>query len=297
MGEQGSGLTPGALAGMLGISPTTLRTWHRRYGLGPSARTSGNHRRYTPADVERLRRMVELTAKGLAPAAAAGIVLSEPPPAVATPAPRVDLSPDAARAVRRGFLNAACRLDEPLMRDLAVKLIAEHGVVDSWHQVFMPTLVQLGRRAAARGRGVEVEHVTTAAVLHALRGVPFPAAEGRLAALLACAPDEQHTLPLEALGAALSECDSTWRHLGARLPARALLDAVGKLRPAVVVVWAHRAELAREVPLRTLATRFDAVVAVAGPGWDPLVVPAGAERLTSLRHGVRVVLRATGRTG
>ncbi|MFT7841833.1 MerR family transcriptional regulator [Saccharothrix sp. BKS2] len=294
MVEQGSGMTPGALAGMLGISPTTLRTWHRRYGLGPSARTSGNHRRYTPEDVERLRRMVALTARGLAPAAAARVVLGEPAPAPAAD-PRPALGAAEARAARRGFLSAANRLDEPLMRDLAAKLVAEHGVVGAWQHVFMPTLVELGGRAAALGRGVEVEHVTSAAILHVLRGVPLPAEDGRLAALLACAPDEQHTLPLEALGAALSECDSTWRNLGARLPAGALLAAVDKLRPATVVVWAHRVDLARGVPLDELVTRFDAAVAVAGAGWEGVDVPPAVERLTSLRHGVRIVLGATGR--
>ncbi|MFC6092532.1 MerR family transcriptional regulator [Saccharothrix lopnurensis] len=296
MVEQGSGMTPGALAGMLGISPTTLRTWHRRYDLGPSARTSGHHRRYTPEDVERLRRMVALTARGLAPAAAARVVLGEPAPAPAAD-PRPALGEAEARTARRGFLSAANRLDEPLMRDLAAKLVAEHGVVDAWQHVFMPILVELGGRAVALGRGVEVEHVTSAAILHVLRGVPLPAEEGRLAALLACAPDEQHTLPLEALGAALSECDSTWRNLGARLPAGALLAAVDKLRPATVVVWAHRADLARGVPLDGLVTRFDAVVAVAGAGWEEVDVPPAVERLTSLRHGVRIVLGATGRGG
>ncbi|WP_344043996.1 MerR family transcriptional regulator, partial [Saccharothrix xinjiangensis] len=212
-----------------------------------------------------------------------------PPPAPPPPLPR------AARDARRGVVAAAGRLDEPLMRDLAGTLVAEHGVVAAWQHVFTPTLAELGRRAAARGAGVEVEHVTSAAVLHALRGVPLPAEGGRTAALLACAPDEQHTLPLEALGAALSERDSTWRNLGARLPARALLAAVDKIRPAAVVVWAHRDDLARGVPLDELVNGSDAVVAVAGAGWAEVATPPAVERLTSLRDGVRVVLRAAGR--
>ncbi|WP_344042046.1 MerR family transcriptional regulator, partial [Saccharothrix xinjiangensis] len=109
MVEQGSGLTPGALAGMLGISPTTLRTWHRRYGLGPTARTSGNHRRYGPRDVERLRRMVALTAQGLAPAAAARAALGGPPPSPAAD-DRPALDARAARAARRGLLAAGAPL-------------------------------------------------------------------------------------------------------------------------------------------------------------------------------------------
>ena len=37
----------GVVADWLGIPASTLRTWERRYGLGPSERTRGGHRRYT----------------------------------------------------------------------------------------------------------------------------------------------------------------------------------------------------------------------------------------------------------
>lgn len=35
------GLTSGALARRLGVSPTTLRSWDRRYGIGPAVRADG----------------------------------------------------------------------------------------------------------------------------------------------------------------------------------------------------------------------------------------------------------------
>ncbi|MFF1631137.1 MerR family DNA-binding transcriptional regulator, partial [Streptomyces sp. NPDC058272] len=41
-------LTTGALARRLGVSPTTLRSWDRRYGMGPEVRSDGRHRRWTP---------------------------------------------------------------------------------------------------------------------------------------------------------------------------------------------------------------------------------------------------------
>ncbi|MDQ2585094.1 MerR family transcriptional regulator [Saccharothrix yanglingensis] len=297
----GTAWTPGAVARMLGVSPTTLRTWDRRYGLGPSSRTSGNHRRYTTEDVERLRRVVAGIAKGLAPAVAAATALGDPPPPGPPPGAAEPgdggpgIGPADAKPARRGFLRAAHRLDEPLMRAAAIDLITRHGVVEAWQHVFTPVLVELGRRAAARGRGVEAEHLASAAILHALRGVPLPDERGRLAALLSCAPDEQHVLPLEALGAALSERGATWRNLGARLPALALLDAVDKLRPASVVVWAHREDIARQVPLDELVDRFDAVVTVGGAGWGAVTTPPGVVRPTSVEDAVRVVLEATGR--
>jgi MerR family transcriptional regulator, light-induced transcriptional regulator len=69
-------LTVAAVARRLGVAPPTLRTWDRRYGLGPSAHTAGAHRRYSPADVARLMVMRRLTLEGVAPSDAAKIALA-----------------------------------------------------------------------------------------------------------------------------------------------------------------------------------------------------------------------------
>lgn len=63
----------GAVARYLGVAPATLRTWDRRYGLGPAERTAGSHRRYAPSDIERLAIMRRLTAAGVPAAEAAKI--------------------------------------------------------------------------------------------------------------------------------------------------------------------------------------------------------------------------------
>ena len=116
--------TPGALARALGVSPNTLRTWDRRYGLGPSAREDGRHRRYSDGDARRLRRMVALTGSGMSTAAAAAAARGEVTE-LRSPAPAVE--PRASKSSVRGFLHAASRLDAPLMRELAGQLIAEVG--------------------------------------------------------------------------------------------------------------------------------------------------------------------------
>lgn len=67
----GVGVTTGSLARTLGVSPTTLRSWDRRYGIGPAERTDGRHRRWTPEDVAMLQEMCRFTAEGLPPAEAA----------------------------------------------------------------------------------------------------------------------------------------------------------------------------------------------------------------------------------
>lgn len=66
-------LTVSAVAARLGVAPSTLRTWDRRYSLGPSDHTAGAHRRYSAADIARLMIMRRLTLEGVAPADAARI--------------------------------------------------------------------------------------------------------------------------------------------------------------------------------------------------------------------------------
>lgn len=72
------GLAVAEVAKKLGVAPATLRTWDRRYGLAPSMRTSGAHRRYTAVDIARLELMRSHTLAGLSPGDAARIAVGIP---------------------------------------------------------------------------------------------------------------------------------------------------------------------------------------------------------------------------
>lgn len=65
-------LTVAAVARRLGIAPSTLRTWDRRYGIGPGEHVPGRHRRYSADDVARLELMQHALLRGVSPADAAG---------------------------------------------------------------------------------------------------------------------------------------------------------------------------------------------------------------------------------
>ena len=74
--HQSPGLAVAAVARRLGVAPATLRTWDRRYGLGPSEHSAGAHRRYSDEDVARLMVMRRLALEGVAPVDAARAALA-----------------------------------------------------------------------------------------------------------------------------------------------------------------------------------------------------------------------------
>jgi hypothetical protein len=298
-------LSAGAVARRLGVAVTTLRTWHQRYGLGPSEHVPGHHRRYTPADLARLEIMRRLTAEGVAPAEAARWACQAPPRSVLDVAwPRV--RPGAARdgggmtipvgragPVARGLARAAMRLDADAIGETIAHALAADGVVATWDGLLRPVLVGIGDRHAATGGLIEVEHLVSRcasdAFAAATRSHPVT---GPARILLSCADEEQHSLPLEALGATLAEAGVSYRMLGARVPVAALVEAVNRTGPAAVVVWSHTRATADPDQLSALlaAPRRPLLVLAAGPGWQADALPAGVVRPVDLTEALSLAL-------
>ena len=129
--------------------------------------------------------------------------------------------------------------------------------------VLLPYLRELGELAGERGEAsVAQEHfasnVLRARLLALARGWERG---GDPTALLACAPGEQHDLPLIAFGLALR--GRGWRivFLGTDTPAASIAETAGRLRPALVVVSA--------VTPRGFRREADALAALAvSTGWS-----------------------------
>ncbi|MCW2501066.1 MAG: hypothetical protein JWN87_2742 [Frankiales bacterium] len=307
----GPRLTVAAVAHRLGIAPGTLRTWDRRYGLGPSEHTSGAHRRYGPADLARLETMRRLVLEGVAPGEAARVALEggyaagsgersgerQFPdrhgalPQRASPGGRVLPLPGADEVVR-GLGRAAMSLDSDAVLAALQRQLERHGVLRTWEAVVVPVLVAVGARWQSTGEGVEVEHLLAECVGTALRRQAPPAGPTPRPVLLACAPDELHVLPLHALAAGLAQAGYGCRVLGAAVPADALQAAVRRTGPAALFVWSQRPETADPALLEALPlTRPPTTVVVGGPGWPPSL-PARVVRAGGLGAALDLVGQA-----
>ncbi|MQS09211.1 MerR family transcriptional regulator [Streptomyces sp. IF17] len=370
-----AGLTTGAVAKHFGVAPTTLRSWDRRYGIGPAGRTGGRHRRWTPEDIAVLAHMCRLTSEGVPPAEAAAEARraaatgGDPmtgPDRGDTPGDSASDTPDTGSGARRtsgtavagsrtptdgratgrgdtdageagpgadgtnrrpptgggntlplgehvpqecrGLARAAVRLDAPTVQRRLEAAIADHGLVTAWTEVIMPALRAVGRKWQTSGeRYVEVEHLLSWHVSSVLRLTVARADAPRAGSpvVLACTPNELHTLPLEAVSAGLAERGVPQRMFGAAVPAEALFDAVRRTGPTAVALWAQ----SRGTADRAMAHRLTGVawgirgartrptVLTLGPGWAAGPTVPGTRRPTTLGSALDLLAAASAGAG
>ncbi|KGM15405.1 hypothetical protein N867_08600, partial [Actinotalea fermentans ATCC 43279 = JCM 9966 = DSM 3133] len=168
-------LTVAAVARRLGVAPATLRTWDRRYGLGPSEHLAGAHRRYSAQDVARLLVMRRLTLEGVAPSEAARTALAatDAPSAevhVPTTAEVMDAYSDAVpmAADPAALAAAAGQFDNAAVRWMLAR-VAPRDVLAWWTDLVEPTLRTVGERAALERPGESVAPALVAAAFAELR--------------------------------------------------------------------------------------------------------------------------------
>lgn len=282
-------LSAGEAAHLIGVAVTTLRTWDRRYGLGPQDHQTGRHRRYAPEDLRRLAEMQRLTGQGVPPAQAAAWILDRPAPARPRDGGGHAVAVGPAGPAVRGLTRAAMRLDNLELRGIITGAITESGVVSAWTDLLAPALVHVGRKHATTRDVIEVEHLLSVEISRALATVAQPRANPRV--LLACTDEEQHSLSLEALAAALAERHVAARQLGARVPPPALRAALRRAGPDIVVLWSQTPETARLDQLTDVLTgrpRAKQVIA-AGPGWDDVDLPDAVEHPATLAEAVSLI--------
>jgi hypothetical protein len=261
-------LTVAAVARRLGVAPATLRTWDRRYGLGPSSHEAGEHRRYCPNDLAKLTMIRRLITSGVAPCDAA----------IRAKAHEGSLTFDnlvEEFVVREDVVDSLHRasksLDKSFVETLIRKDISENGVITSWTEVIVPLLFLVGDEWAATGTGIEVEHMLSEIIKRLLREgvVEIKDPVNAQPVLLASVGEEVHCLALHALAAALAEKRIETFFLGARTPLEAISGMVKRSAPPAVFLWAQLEQNSdpkffKDLPVVRPAPR----VIIGGPGWD-----------------------------
>ncbi len=300
-------LSVAAVARKLGIAPATLRTWDRRYGIGPADHTPGKHRRYSADDLARLELMRDALLHGATPAAAAAYALTapRPHPDAAPPTPIPDTGETTLQAREggsvlpvpgagwqaRGLARAATALDAEAVRDLLNESITAVGAQITWDVAVRPVLVAIAQRWVDTGAGIEIEHLLSDCVtgVFSALAASTPTTTAR-PVLLAGMAGDQHRLPLVVLAATLAQRGVTCRSLGTDLPAAALAAAIRRTAPAAVLLWSQLPDTADPNLLKSLPrTRPGFRIFIAGPGWADVTPGPQIVRLSSLHEATDVI--------
>jgi DNA-binding transcriptional MerR regulator len=286
-------LTVAAVARQIGVAPATLRTWDRRYGLGPSEHNDGEHRRYCPADVAKLMTMRRLIVAGVAPADAAeqarnfkGVIKVK----------KIVKEFEVREEVVDALYKALQSFDRAFIEETLAHEIAEYGVEGAWSDVIVPTLFLIGQDWETEQKGIEVEHLFSEILKRTMhnRVVELKKPLNSRPVLLAAVGEELHSLPVYALAAALCDRNIQTYVLGARTPLAALSAMISRCGPPAIFLWAQLPKNAeskywQEMPTIRPAPR----IVVGGPGWDS-VECSEVIRAEGLEHACDEIEQALG---
>lgn len=190
----------------------------------------------------------------------------------------------------RGLASSVMALDAVQIERVLAESLVEQGATATWEGLVRPVMNGISRRWDSTGAGVEIEHTFSVQVAAELTrhvaGTWTPRNDRPV--LLAAVPEEMHDLPLVALQATLYEERIRCHLLGARTPADALTDAVRRLGPPVVFLWAQL-DIAEVPTLPRIRPR--PVVLLGGPGFSGSTgATVAAESLSEAVDRVRSAL-------
>ena len=270
---------------MYDLNPNTLRTWERRYGLVAPERTAGGQRGYGEEDMEKIRRVLKLTSAGTSIGDAAEQVN-------AWARDKKPQRPPAAVKEWRGKFNDTVKsLDTARALGCAHRLVEALGYEDAVEHVFFPELRHWGALWAEDGHVVAQEHVASLAVRAALLSPRISPSEDSKAGkkpvvILACAPGEQHDLPLLHVANLMRKSSFKPSLLVAGLPIADILRTCERSLAQVLVLSASitpRADVARAW-----------LAEIAAAGWEQRTIFAGGGFSNTRLFGNSAIRSAAG---
>jgi len=240
-----------------GITPATLRAWERRYGVLEPGRSEGGYRLYSERDIATLLWLKSQVDDGVAISRAVALLerhheAGETPELAMTVKPigtGVSAGVRSTVVIIGDLLAALLAFDESTAEMVLSEAFGLFPVDVVAEEIIAPTLAEIGERWHRDEVTIVQEHYATAFLRRRLTSL-FNAydqpASGPLA-ITGAAPTEWHDVGILLVSLALRR--NGWRvlHLGQNVPARHLIDAATRLRPALVCLSAAMFSSAAEL--------------------------------------------------
>ena len=229
------------VAAVVSVPATTIRSWERRYGWPHPSRTSGGHRRYSPAEVNQLRALRDEIARGRSAKQAVTLLRSQ---AVRRRSVEVDR-----------LVQGAVDVDQSLIRRTLADVESTMSVDEVIESVVLPALREIGLHWEKGICDVAGEHVATGQIRQWLGRLLDETRPQGIAptVVLSTGPADYHSANLEAFAVLLARRGCDPLVLGALTPVASLVQAVRTLRADATVVVSHMG-ITRRAALESIKT-------------------------------------------
>jgi DNA-binding transcriptional MerR regulator len=267
-------------ARLTGLSPELLRAWERRYGVVEPLRTPGGTRRYSAADLERLRLVKAAVDAGNRISQVARLELAElkavSADAEARPAGRLD-----------EILAGLDHFDSAEVQRLLSLQLSALGAARFAREIALPLVHEIGDRWANGQMGIASEHLATGVLRSLLGSALAPTATSLLGPriVFATPTGERHELGLLMAALTAMGAGANPVYLGVELPVEDLLGAVegaGAAALALSLVTVPNPQAARTVSALRGGLADAVHLWLGGAGVSDIDLPEAVEHIESL---------------
>lgn len=280
----------GAVERLTGLSHHVIRAWERRHGVVKPDRTPSGMRRYSEADIERLKLLGDAVKAGhrisiIAKRSNLEIKALLPEPS------KHELS-----TILDAMLNAVRHLKRAELERLLTREALALGPFDFCCLVIGPLLHRIGEAWSDSELCIAEEHVATATI----KGVLMPLfrfgherVNGDMM-LFSTLPEERHEIGALMSAVCAQDAGARVLYLGPDLPVAELIAATRRSAARVVglsaVMPPTAARLADLAELRRTLSRTIEIW-IGGRGWSGVEVPSGVRQVATLDELRQRVLR------
>lgn len=289
------GIGIGAVVRLTGLSQHVIRIWERRHGAVKPARTPSKARRYSEAEVERLKLLRDAVGAGHRIGAIAGLSDHEIK-ALLPEIPSYDQS-----SMLRRMLDATRSFDRSRLEQLMTREMLNLGPFDFFRLIVVPFFDLIDSELSDTESCIAEEHLASATIrgiLMSLLRFETDNASGPTI-LFSTLPGEHHELGALAAAICAQQAGARSLHLGPDLPVSELAMSARRSTADIIVLsgansigeaaLADLEELRRTVPRRV-------AIWVGGRGWTNIKAPPGVRFLATLNDLRQQVHRYANRT-
>jgi DNA-binding transcriptional MerR regulator len=237
-----------------GLKADTLRAWERRYGLPRPERTAGGHRLYSQRDIDTIKWLAARQGEGMRISQAVDLwhnletdrqdplQVMEFTTSGAAPAPISLPEGETMAELRQAWASACLAFDEPKVNQVQALAYALFPVEAVCLELLQKGLAELGQGWYRGEVTVQQEHFASEMVVRRLEALvaATPPSTRPERILIACPPQEEHTVSALLLTLLLRRRGWDVLYLGANVPVGRLEEAIATVGPKLVILPAQQ---------------------------------------------------------